>query len=1125
MSPEIRDKKIVEWSRKIHETLTQTLPRNLSEADFRRVIDPLLDRFCEEIGATPLAHSEYTLATGRADAVFNRLVVEYERPGTLRKTLHDSATNHAVQQVKNYLQGVSQKERREIDRLAGVVFDGYVLVFVRKLGGGWVVEQPVEVSEHSLKRFLTWLAGLSSGVALTSENLSRDFTVEQEHTQNILRGLFHGLNTALQSQNSLVLGLFEQWRLFFGEAIGYSETFGGGKLEPLKEWVAKAGILMEDAKGAERFFFVLHTYFALLLKLLAWQALWRHLGMKVGGASFAGLATAQGEILRQDLREMESGGIFRKFGIMNLLEGDFFSWYLHAWDQRVEEALRQMIAILDQYDPTTISVMPEETRDLFKKLYHYLLPKKVRHNLGEYYTPDWLSQRLLNQMDNDFFLNWRKRNEALMRKRLLSLRFLDPACGSGTFLILVIAHMLEMGRALMVQETELLESILHNVVGFDLNPLAVLTARVNYVLAIADLLQYRRKEVNIPVYLADSVRTPSLGNELQTQDAYEFPTAVGTFLVPAIFCTPERFDRLCNILEDSLQSHLDTDAFIRRVTNDLALDGITSSKWRWNEGAVALTTALYEKMRDLHRQGLNGLWARLLKNNFAPLTVGLFDYIIGNPPWVNWESLPDNYRREIKPIWERFGLFPHGGMDTILGKGKKDISMLMTFCVMHALLRIHGKLGFVITQSVFKTSGAAQGFRRLEIPEGEGKTMPLRVVYVDDMASLNPFEGASNRTAIMVIEKGRQTSFPVPYTVWRKVKGARFTYNSTLDEVLSATKRLEFHAEPVDPNDKTSPWLTARPKALQAIRKVLGKSDYVAHAGANSGGANAVYWLELVHERPDGLVVVRNIVEGAKIQVKEVIEALEPDLLFPLLRGRDVKRWSAKPSAWILITQDPKKRRGIDTKEMQMRYPRTYGYLKRFEDVLRKRAAFKRYFTRLERRRKVVETGPFYSMFNIGDYTFAKWKVVWREQARTLIASVVSTMAQRPIIPDHKLMLIPCQTKKEAHFVSACLNSSPSQLAALCYAIQIQMDPHILEHIRIPSFDPKNPVHQKLSELSEIAHKLAQEDNAQELAKIEKEIDLEARKVWGITKAELSEIVLSLEELQDDPEEADGDDE
>jgi methylase of polypeptide subunit release factors len=41
---------------------------------------------------------------------------------------------------------------------------------------------------------------------------------------------------------------------------------------------------------------------------------------------------------------------------------------------------------------------------------------------------------------------------------------------------------------------------------------------------------------------------------------------------------------------------------------------------------------------------MNGLWARLLKNNFAPLTVGQFDYIVGNPPWVNWEHLPDGYR-------------------------------------------------------------------------------------------------------------------------------------------------------------------------------------------------------------------------------------------------------------------------------------------------------------------------------------------------------------------------------------------------------------------------------------------------------------------------------------------------
>lgn len=74
----MQDQQIGQWSQKIHTRLAEILPSAPVEADFRRVIDPLLDEFCAEIGLAPLAHAEYTLATGRADAVFNRLVIEYE---------------------------------------------------------------------------------------------------------------------------------------------------------------------------------------------------------------------------------------------------------------------------------------------------------------------------------------------------------------------------------------------------------------------------------------------------------------------------------------------------------------------------------------------------------------------------------------------------------------------------------------------------------------------------------------------------------------------------------------------------------------------------------------------------------------------------------------------------------------------------------------------------------------------------------------------------------------------------------------------------------------------------------------------------------------------------------------
>ena len=1118
MQPEALELKVRQWSRKMHDALQDVHLSKLSEADFRRVIDPLLEQFCAQIGDTSLTRAEYILATGRADAVFNRMVIEYERPGKLKK-IPDAATRQAVQQVKDYLVGLAKKERHQIERLAGVAFDGRLLIFVRYVNGRLTEETPVDVNLHSLERFLTWLAGLSSGIALTSENLTRDFAIEQLRTQNILRGLFRALGPALDSTDGLVAKLFEQWRLFFSEAIDYSEAFGGRKLEPLKKWVRKAGFTIETPAEAERFFFVLHTYFALLVKLLAWLALSRHLGGKMGAPSFASLTSADGETLYRSLQEMESGGIFRAYGILNLLEGDFFAWYLYAWNDEIEAALREIIKRLDEYDPTTLTLLPEETRDLFKKLYHYLLPREIRHNLGEYYTPDWLAQRLLVQVAGDLFDPGRKVTEAVLRQKVLRTRFLDPACGSGTFPILIIARMLELGRTLLVQESVLLESILHNVVGFDLNPLAVLTARVNYLLAIADLLEHRKGEVTIPIYLADSVRTPTLGEKLFSHDAYEFPTAVGQFLVPAVLCVPGRFDRFCDILEDSLRADLGADSFIKRVEHGVSPS--SGSERGWEDRAVSLTRELYEKMLELHSRGMNGLWARLLKNNFAPLAVGQFDYIVGNPPWVNWENLPDGYRQAIKPIWERYGLFPHGGMDTILGKGKKDISMLMTFTAMDGLLKEGGKLGFVITQSLFKTSGAGQGFRRFQIPQRQGKATPLRVVHVDDMVSLNPFEGASNRTAVIVLEKGKPTRYPVAYTLWRKTKGARFTYDSTLDEVEAATKRLHFKAEPVDPNDPTSPWLTARPKALKAVRKVLGKSDYKAHEGVNTGGANAVYWVEPVLKRPDGLVVVRNLTQGAKIKVEEVTEPLEPDLLYTLLRGRDVQRWRAEPSALILMVQDPVKRRGVGEKDLQTRYPRTYGYLKRFEPVLRQRAAFKRYFTRKDKNGRIVETGPFYSMFDVGTYTFAPWKVVWPWISKGIRAAVVGVFEGKPVVPEHNAFLVACDALEEALYICALLNSSAGDFATRSFFSTGGGGigaPVVLEHIRIPRFDRKNSVHLRLAELSKQAHDAAKVGDETRLREIEADIDRQAAKLWGLTDDELREIQQSLRELAGEEE-------
>ncbi len=244
--------------------------------------------------------------------------------------------------------------------------------------------------------------------------------------------------------------------------------------------------------------------------------------------------------------------------------------------------------------------------------------------------------------------------------------------------------------------------------------------------------------------------------------------------------------------------------------------------------------------------------------------------------------------------------------------------------------------------------------------------------------------------------------------------------------------------------------------------------------------------------------------------------AVEPDLIYPLLRGRDVKRWTAEPSSHIIMAQDPVRRRGIQEDEMKVRYPKTYLYLKRFEDVLRQRSAFKRYFTRKDKSGRTVETGTFYSMFNVGDYTFAPYKVVWPWISVGIAAAVVSDYGEKPVCPEHNTSFVGCNTIEEAYFICALLNST------ICdYSVRAFYggggggiaSPRVLESIRIPRLNSQNKLHCHLAELFEKAHESAKIGDKENVKKVEKEIDEISAQIWGLEKAELKEIKTCLGEL------------
>jgi hypothetical protein len=413
----------------------------------------------------------------------------------------------------------------------------------------------------------------------------------------------------------------------------------------------------------------------------------------------------------------------------------------------------------------------------------------------------------------------------------------------------------------------------------------------------------------------------------------------------------------------------------------------------------------------------------------------------------------------------------------------------------------------VITLSVFKTSGAAQGFRRFLLPPNPNKeddnkkktgAVPFRILQVDDFSSMQPFEGATNRTAAFVMQKGTPNRYPVDYTVWKKTTSRNIPFKASLPEAIPLLKQEQVKAKPVDQRDETSAWITVPAKALTAVNKVLGVSDYKAFAGAYSGGANAVYWLKVLAHNQDGTVRVHNIVDGAKREIRDDDHDLEADLLYPLLRGREVHKWGVNPehSARFLMVQDTRTRRGIPERDLTENYPRTMAYFKKYRTVLESRAAYKRYFKK---------TDPFYSMFNVADYTFAQIKVVWAEQG-AFGCAVITANDGKILIPDHKIMLIPFDDEPEAHYLCALANSSVFGFAVSAYSINIQQDPHVFQNVRIPKFDRAIDSHRKLALLSMQAHEVAHEGELGEIRRIEKAVDLEAAKVWGLTSQELKAI-------------------
>ncbi|MCM1102258.1 MAG: SAM-dependent methyltransferase [Clostridium sp.] len=718
-----------------------------------------------------------------------------------------------------------------------------------------------------------------------------------------------------------------------------------------------------DGRNARLWLYAVQTCFSLILKTIMREIL------KVIYDKTKGPGRSEEPVCSEESDRSTSGLLRGEFavrrGIENYVEQDWYCWPLYELQNGFADIVGELEELLAAYrtDLSVEELAGRSCGDDIRQIYEAMIPREIRHALGEFHTPDALAERTLT--------------EALqyVRRPLARLRIADPTCGSGTFLMQAIRMKRRAGCGP--------EEILDSVYGFDINPLAVLAAKTNYLLAMADLLRGTQK-VRLPVYKMDILR-----------------------------------------LAESVSGDLEN----------------VSMAWQ-ND---------------------------------------LFDVVIGNPPWVNWEYMPQDYRRGTGHLWMEYGLFDAKGRE--LSFAKEDISVLITYVVMDKLLGDDGVIGFVLRRVMFKSSQNGAGFRRFRIKE----ECDIRVLQVDDLSRLRIFGRVMADAALFVAQKGAKTVYPVPYRVWSRSKSGlksgtkaglktgpksewrRFKGESlTAAELLRQARMEEQCAMPSIEGNPTSPWITAAPESLEAMRQVLGRNPYRARTGVFTGGANGVYLLQIL-ESGEGKVRVRNLVGRAKRKVEQIEAELEPAYIFPMIRGRDVGRWRVGYECYLLCPHTKEtKMRPVAGEELRRTCPLTYDYLSRFRGELDARKGFAGW-------EKEIQRQEFHAVLRVGEYTFSRYKVIWKYIATEFVCAVIGEtddpyLGRKICLPNEKIMYVSTDDETEAYYLCGMLSSPLIANCVKSYMNPTGISVHVLDKLNIPAFDAEDERHRAIAAICKEGH-------------------------------------------------------
>lgn len=1013
----------------------------------------------------------------KRDSSYNNVVIEFKGPGLFRGSDKSPKFIEATDdRLLKYIQRLAAEQGLDEKDYIGVAIDGDHIAFVQVQDGA-IIHQPLMPFSTTSFQMVVDALRASFRRAITAENLAEDFGHASQTGREFMQELADALSDALGTPgNRKIKMLFEEWATLYGQAADLS-------IQQRKKINGSLGFEFDSPTNDNlpAKLFVTHTFHSLLMKLIAAEIVAAHGMASSTSLIHELLAIDKDEDLVTKLHDdVENGGFFSAVGLHGFIEEAIFSWYLDAASKKAIRttlclAIRTLLAQLSVYRFDTIK-KTGRSRDMLRDFYQDLVPEELRKSLGEFYTPDWLVEHAVAKL-------------GYSTSKWLTARLLDPTCGSGSFLLEAIEQKRRAAEKKGWDAPRTVDMLVSTVWGFDLNPLAVQTSRVNFLIAIADLLQHcQGKDIEVPVLLADAVYSPAPNPE-GDQQVVEY--SIGSkqanlnVVLPAELARDRiLLDRVFSVMGDQVERDAEYPVVAQQLARSKTLTAKQTKAW---EPHLKTT---YDQVLALHRQNWNGIWFRIVRNFFWSATAGKFDAIVGNPPWVRWSNLPDAYRNRAKPTCEKYEIFSdtkfHGGNEL-------DISAIITYTTADKWLVNEGRLVFLITQTVFQ-SPSSQGFRRFRVNQTD-RLVPLAV---DDLKEMKPFPDAANKTAVVMFTKreGGVTSFPVDYKVWlgklktdadgntKRGRGGKGQRVKSIDprmhcqDVLQMVDVVQMEANPVSETMEGAPWSVMRPGRFTTCKPLFGASTWVNGRKGITTDLNGVYFVDVVEaNQADKTVKVRTRPSEGKTDIGNPREFwVEAASLYPLAKGAgDFRACYFQPQGELYAFVP---NAGIDKAALEraedaysnQSNPKTYKFFKAFKTKLETRSTFK---TRMK-------GAPFFSIYNVGDYSFAPYKVIWAEMtgdfcAAVIAAGVVPTIGKRPYIADHKLYFADFAEAAPAYYLCGLLHSEIVKEMIEAHNVSTNMG-DIFKHVSLPKFDATDTAHAQLVELVKTAH--GQDDEA-----------------------------------------------